>query len=329
MVSLLLIKPVGSTLLHLMAAMLLLLASVAPHAQTMAECAQNWDFRAFSERIAEARDIDALVVSAMVNRRMPAVDDAVLPSDDQPNPILYLERASTIEPDNQLLLKTSAWLCRLEPYASHPYCEREFERRLVELDPGNGLNHVLLALWQHESGHPDSALSTLREAASATRYDTGWVKVIVALKQQIERYSPEVTNCAAVVATGVAAAYLPRDHHIAEVCQSEMKNPAWLSVCSSVATLMDQRGQTLMTKMLGVALQKLLLKPGGDRVALEKVTEREAALDRAMQDYARAEDCILSSAAGADAWFANLRELGEAELVRRVSAGDMGSCDTP
>jgi hypothetical protein len=95
-VSRLVIKSVGTTSLYLMAAMALSLTSVATAAQTMAECAKNWDLQGFSERIAEARDINALIVSAMVNRRMPALGDEVLPSADQPNPILYLERASTI-----------------------------------------------------------------------------------------------------------------------------------------------------------------------------------------------------------------------------------------
>lgn len=47
-----------------------------------------------------------------------------------------------------------------------------------------------------------------------------------------------------------------------------------------------------------------------------------------MQDYEWASDCILTSPDAADAWPANLRELGEAALVQRVGAGETGACDT-
>ncbi|MFT3905139.1 MAG: hypothetical protein QM718_02370 [Steroidobacteraceae bacterium] len=164
-----------------------------------------------------------------------------------------LNRAVALDPTRAEFV----WL-QLHACGTVPQCNPEpMERRLRQLDPGNGIAWFGAVTRAYRSGDASALDATLESLARTGRMDIYWNRVVAELASKATgagALSPS-SSVAAIIGS-LAAEAIPAYSALSDACKgAELARPGRTEVCRSIAGSL-QNSDTLITQMMGVAIAK-------------------------------------------------------------------------
>ncbi|HEY6621560.1 MAG TPA: hypothetical protein VIY68_18600 [Steroidobacteraceae bacterium] len=240
---------------------LILLAACASSDARMAKANMRAD-RALAA-LAQKTDADSLAAAGLMSGK------------SREQSLVFLSRATAAAPDRPDLL----WLQAMRCAQSSPCDSVPLERRLRELDPGNGAGWwaaVARAGAAHDAEATEMALLAI---SHSERVDIYWTTLIAHLSRAVAETKKMSLRESEVTVIGLLAAEaIPPYQYISSSCKGErLQQPGVTETCRGVAKAL-QNGDTYITEMIGVAIAK--------RVWPENSPEWQAAAEqRRVYDY--------------------------------------------
>jgi hypothetical protein len=226
-----------------------------------------------ARRLADSADPEHLLVASYIVRFQDSAHSRKL-----------LNRARAASPGNALIARNDIAFCLQYPDAQG--CgTTDIDQRGLSADGQNGTLLLAIAARRAKRGDLPGALEALNKAATAPLFDSYYSNQVLATDRALSAASDLLPSERLTVAFGIVPLALEEAGF--ELCRKQLDSSnEWRHVCLSVASRMEEDGDTLVVQLLGAALQARIHRYNGDSQQADAADGRRAALRDSMAETA-------------------------------------------
>lgn len=230
------------------------------------------------------------------------------------------QAALRLAPNDEMVLAFLSSTCSVSKSEDESVaCGRDLATRLKNLDPENGFYSANLARYQFSEGDVDAALGSYQRAAAAKTFASGWGKQVYKLSLALQDVLGVTESCSSELAAGAASTNLPAFEGFTENCRAQSDDARWREACLNMGRKMETESLTLMTRMIGFPLQRIVHEAMGDEESLTAVDARQAQLRKLVVEQGKMHECRWEDPEWIHQWLVSMRDYDEMETLRRMS----------
>ncbi|MEM8489594.1 MAG: hypothetical protein AAF756_02115 [Pseudomonadota bacterium] len=234
----------------------------------------------------------------------------------------YRDKALKLAPNDEWVLSYLNNECSpSNPEEDSPFCSQISAMRLVDLSPENGFRWANLAHYQLSDDDAEAALASYQRAAAAPTFSIGWGPHVFRLTTALQETFQTEEFCAVVTSAGMAAAKLPSYQEFTNTCRARTEDAAWRDACINLGQKMETQATTLISRMIGFSLQRIVYEAIEDDDGVAAVAARKEDLQAMVQQQSSVYECLREHADWVHRWLISVRDFGEMESLRRLSEG--------
>ncbi len=237
----------------------------------------------------------------------------------------FLGKARQAGINDALYLQELAGYCAEESREGDSLCDLQPELRLTQLRPGNGFYWMILGQRQYRDGDKTAALRSFRVASEQNLFSVRWGARIGRYYRTMLTLFPEQKTCALSYAANSVGSSLYRHlSAVSETCRSNIDDAEWVGVCLNLGGAMEQRGRTLSSVLIGLAIQRSVYEGVGAEKGIVQAKARTEEIKTAMRQAPTSTCFPFASPEAERAWRARLEAVGEMAFLRESI--ELGKC---
>jgi hypothetical protein len=282
------------------------------------DCSEDYFTPALVQKLTAINTPEALLAASAITRWEFIQDKDLLTR--LPGSFHLRKQALQLAPDDEMVLSFAGNACSASnPEKDPDTCSLEWATKLRDLDPENGFYWANLAHYQLSEGYSDAALQSYQLAAKAPMFSIGWGRQVYWLSMALKEALPSKDSCSAMSAVGLVATNLPAVQEFTETCRSHSGKETWRNACLDLGRKMETQSKTLVSRMIGFALQRIAHEATEDESSLAAIEARRLELQGQFQKQGELVECRMEDPDWIDEWLVSMRDFGEMETMRLMS----------
>ena len=241
-------------------------------------------------------------------------------ADAEPTTYAELHDVLDLEPRNPLIAWNYVEYCS-DRYARCGLAPALVEQRALLADPSNGALWAKIAAKRFERGNRAGALEAMRQAATASQFDSFWVDHILAFERALRVVPNPNRRNGPIDAIGFVAALPSSEVEIVRTCKKEApRSPQWMDACLAYGKRLERDSRTLINQMFGLSIQRNVMESAGDPVPLMRVQDVEIRIKEYTRQFADASMNAMLVFDESLAWryVELIQAAGEVEAMRQI-----------
>ncbi len=212
-------------------------------------------------------------------------------------------------PDNPLLSYDLLSSCLL----TDSLCERSVIDDGIALDSQNGAVWLLSALYEFNNNNIERATEALLEASSAPTYDEYWGEHFSLFELALSQTGAGNELPAQIASMSyVGSIPLPSFGVLVDFCKNtELTRADLLDACLRVGERLANAKGTMISHLIGLALQKAVYKKYNDDAQVSRVSNMRKEFDKTMKLSNKANNLVWQSSQRTSDWIQQIKDFGE------------------
>lgn len=218
-------------------------------------------------------------------------------------------------PSSPIVLMNSISLCA---GSLDERCTTNFINDALASDSKNGAVWLSAALYYASNGDDSGVINSIVELEKTAIFNERFGEAILLYTQALEGSTTNNFNINTVNAVGKIASSFPKYSHIVNWCKEGLSEAQKADSCLTLGEQMEARGQTMLTKAIGIELQKIVYNSHSntDSVQLMERKRAEITSESQSKQYQLADIMLMLDERLLRSWLNNLDVVGEVESHR-------------
>ena len=222
-------------------------------------------------------------------------------------------------PNNVLALTQLVRLCSSEK--ALPACSDDLINSAIASDPNNGALWLDIANYYAQRQDSQASKNAIYQVINGSFFNEHYAQIISLFVDSLVGSQADNFTLNALAALGHASANLPYAAHITAFCRDEVSEHDRINLCLNLAETLEDRGNLVITNMLGNNLKGLIYAQLNDHETAAKVAVRAKKITMPL-DNKQFEQALMLAFHDQNlfrAWLHNMQDLGELTAAQMLT----------
>mgnify|MGYP000629448156 CR=1 FL=1 len=202
--------------------------------------------------------------------------------------------------------------------SSDKRCTANFINDAIASDSNNGAIWVGAISFYATKGDDEGVMDSIEALEKASLFNERYGEKTLLYAQALEGSTSNDFNVNAIAGLGKAASTFPAYSPITRWCEQGLDEPVQANACLTLGKQLETRSKTLISKAIGIALQKKVFESEGDTDAIQLIEKKRRELTQSPEGglFKKASIMLLLDERLLRSWLHNLDFHGELESQR-------------